>query len=104
MSWRRLGVLVHHLPADSATVRAVGGPQFEWSATDYLLAAAVDAIRAGNWQRSGKASAPKPKPLPRPGDRRRFGGKRSFSTEQMDRLMASWSAERPGRSEAAEVA
>lgn len=96
-------MLVHYLPADSATVRAVGGPAFEWSSTDYLLATAVDAIRAGNWQRGGKASAPKPKPLPRPGDRRRFGGKRKFTTDQMDRLMASWSDERPARAERAEA-
>lgn len=99
MTWRRLGVLVHYLPADAATVRAVGGPQFEWSTSDYLLASVVDAVRAGNWQRGGKRNAPKPQPLPRPGDSRgrQMGGKRKFSTAQMDRLMSSWTDERPGR-------
>lgn len=38
-----------------------------WTITDYLLAAVVDALQAANWQRSGKKNAPKPKPVPRPG-------------------------------------
>lgn len=97
-------MLVHYLPSDSATVRAVGGPQYEWSTGDYLLATAVDVLRAGNWQRGGRKNAPKPQPVPRPGDSkgRRLGGKRKFSTAQIDRLMSGWSDERPGRTSTAE--
>jgi hypothetical protein len=37
-----------------------------WTLSDHLLACAVDALRGGNWQRSG-GKGTKPKPLPRPG-------------------------------------
>lgn len=42
-------------------------PAERWSVTDYLLAALVDAVRGGNWQR-GAGKGPKPKPIPRPGE------------------------------------
>lgn len=34
--------------------------------TDQLLAALVDLLQVGNWQRAGRKHAPKPKRLPRP--------------------------------------
>jgi len=39
-----------------------------WSVTDHLLAAVVDVLQAANWQRAGDSKAPRPKPIPRPGD------------------------------------
>lgn len=39
-----------------------------WSVTDYLLAIVADHLAMANWQRQGKKGAPKPKPIPRPGD------------------------------------
>lgn len=71
MSWRRLGVLIRHLPNESATARAQVGEAGRWSDTEYLLALVADGIAAGNWQRAVIAGAkPKPrppKPIPRPG-------------------------------------
>jgi hypothetical protein len=66
MSWRRLKVLLRQLPPDSATGRAQLGPAVDWSTSDYLLAAVVDAERAALWQRSGGRGR-RPKPVPRPG-------------------------------------
>lgn len=43
-----------------------------WGVTDYLLAAAVDALNAANWQRAGDKKAHRPKPLPRPVPPRRL--------------------------------
>lgn len=37
-----------------------------WSVEAQILAEAVDALNLANWQRGGRRSAPKPKPLPRP--------------------------------------
>lgn len=37
-----------------------------WGLSEQLLAAAIDALRAANWQRSG-GKGPYPKPVPRPG-------------------------------------
>lgn len=77
-SWRDLLVMVRRFSAlpDTATARAVHGEH--WSVTDQLLAATVDLLGAGNWQRAGKKSAPKPKPLQRPWERpkgRKLGAK-----------------------------
>lgn len=60
-------MLLHHLPRDSATVRAVGGPEAEWGLQEQLLAIVGDAVRAGNWQRSGDKKIQRPDPIPRPG-------------------------------------
>ena len=37
---------------------------------EHLTAAVVDAIRAGNWQRSNDSKAKKPEPVKRPADLR----------------------------------
>lgn len=38
-----------------------------WGPAEVMLAAVVDLLAAGNWQRGGNKSAPRPKPWPRPG-------------------------------------
>jgi hypothetical protein len=44
-----------------------------WDTVEHLLAAVVDLLAAGNWQRGG-GKGPKPKPVPRPqADGRRRG-------------------------------
>jgi hypothetical protein len=73
LSWRRLKVLLRQLPVESATARAQVGPMAEWSPTEYLLAAIVDAERAALWQRGGGRGR-RPAPVERPG--RREGGTR----------------------------
>jgi hypothetical protein len=78
LDWRDLLVIVKNLPRTSATNRAANGETAQWSLTDYLLAGIFDLIAVGNWQRAGKKNAPRPKPLPRPGDTskgRKFGSK-----------------------------
>ena len=63
LTWRRLSALVRHLPADSALARALARDDAPWldpAAT--LLAAAVDELRAANWQRSG-GRGPRPTPI-----------------------------------------
>lgn len=37
-----------------------------WSIEGQLLASVIDALHVGNWQRGGRKSAPKPKPIKRP--------------------------------------
>jgi hypothetical protein len=69
LTWRRLGSLLERLPRDSQTVRELYGSKTEWSVADHLLAHVVDAVRIGNWQRSGDKKAKRPKPFPRPGDK-----------------------------------
>lgn len=83
LSWRRLGVLITHLPTESATktalrnaapvndlqetsVTADYGP---WSQTDMLLAELIDLARWQQWAKTKAADNPRtaPKPYPRPG-------------------------------------
>jgi hypothetical protein len=70
---RRLRVLIQHLPADAALVRALRGESAEWGLTEHLLAAAVDELAVGNWL-FASAHAPehgdppeRPRLIPRPG-------------------------------------
>lgn len=37
-----------------------------WGVAEQLLAMVADSLAQGNWQRAGKKSAPRPKPIPRP--------------------------------------
>lgn len=67
MTWRRLGVLVRTLPAESLTARALAGERGGWTQEMELLASIYDRLSQQVWQNTGKASAPKPKPFPRPG-------------------------------------
>jgi len=93
LSWRRLGVLVAGLPREAATVRALVGEAADWGATEHLLAAAVDALHAANWQRSGKKGSQRPKPLRRPGldesgrDVTRYRPKRAMTIDEIDALI-----------------
>ncbi|MFD5631838.1 hypothetical protein [Streptomyces sp. NPDC127072] len=72
LSSRRLTVLVKHLPRDSATLYELHGEAARWSATDYLLASAVDQLAEANWMfatvNRDEDSDPLeyPKPVPRP--------------------------------------
>lgn len=67
LNWRDLWVIVNNLPRTSALVRAVAGEDAEWGLLEHLAARVADSLEVGNWQRQGKAHAPKPKPIPRPG-------------------------------------
>jgi hypothetical protein len=68
-----MGVLIDAMPAESATIRSLAGEP-GWTVTDHLLATVVDTLSISNWlfvaANSGKNSNnPKPKPLPRFGER-----------------------------------
>lgn len=94
---REVAAMAVHLPPDSATGRAVVPPD-AWGITEYLLAAAVDALHNANWQRGGGKGA-RPQPVERPGvtdeatETQRVGASDGFeSIEEMD----AWFAERRG--------
>ncbi len=69
-------MLVAHLPRESATARAVGGPEVQWSDLEHLIAHVVDLLAAANWQR-GNGKGPRPRLCPRPGqvdpDKKHYG-------------------------------
>ncbi|QCX81279.1 hypothetical protein C9F11_38480 [Streptomyces sp. YIM 121038] len=106
MSWRRLRVLVEHLPPESHTMTALrnqlsdeelaeqadkGEPEKgRWSQQDQLLAAVVDALRRVEYvlicANSEKRNHPKPpEPMRRPGAKAR-PVKQSLSDAQAERL------------------
>lgn len=53
----------------SALFRAMAGDEAEWTLSNQLRAAGVDALNVANWQRSadGEKGRNQPKPIPRPG-------------------------------------
>jgi hypothetical protein len=86
LSWRRLGVVVGHLPPESATKTAlrdeladgdlaalVGAPRHghgPWSHVELLLAGVWDSVERliyVQYQRAGAKNVKAPEPLPRPG-------------------------------------
>lgn len=75
LDWRRLRAVVTFLPSTSAFARSVNGPAAAWTVGDYLLAQAVDALHAANWQRAG-GKGQRPKPVPRPGKTSKSTGQR----------------------------
>ena len=69
ITWRELRVFLAHVPADSATARAVHGEAAAWGLAEHLLAAVVDVLQFANYQRAG-GKGRKPRPVKRPGDGR----------------------------------
>jgi hypothetical protein len=70
LTWRDLYVVVHRSGPASALIRELQPELSAWASGAVLadlLAHAVDLLAGGNWQRAGKRTAPKPKPIPRPG-------------------------------------
>jgi hypothetical protein len=85
-SWRRVRILIEHLPPESATKTAMrlraeaeGAPADEdyepadapWSSLEMLTAVAIDRLSEISYyvQRGNGGKPDKPKPLPRPGVR-----------------------------------
>lgn len=95
-SWRDLLVMVRAFQRDpeSATARSMHGEH--WRPRDQLLAAIVDILQVGNWQRAGKKSAPKPKPIPRPWEKPkgRTLGARPIALSKFDAWWDSMGAKR----------
>lgn len=89
LSWRRLGVLIRHLPAESAFKTALrnatpttdlkqvvedGDREYgAWSQTDMLLAELIDVARWLRWSKTPDAEkgTNRPEPFPRPGVERK---------------------------------
>lgn len=70
LTWRDLHVVVQKCGPGSALIRELQPELAAWAAGTVvadLLANVVDLLAAGNWQRAGKRTAPKPKAVPRPG-------------------------------------
>ena len=69
-SWRDLWVLARRWASTSGTAlsEAMHGHPL-WSQDTEFLAAIIDAVQMGNWQRMQRKSAPKPKPVERPGSK-----------------------------------
>lgn len=80
LTWRRFRSYLDGLrhTRESAFWRAVDTEgEGLWSVDSYILATIADAVIAANWQRSkdGQKGTNKPKPLPRPGEKRRASQK-----------------------------
>ena len=96
LTWRRLTVLLNHLPRESAYVQAVVGDTARWGDTEHLLAGLIDVVQVGNYYTQVLASnrqfkeAPKPPPVfPRPGDKPDRGKRpgRTYTREQMREIL-----------------
>jgi len=82
LSWVEFGVWFRFLPTDSQTFQAVKGPQ--WSPEMHRLTDIAEILMGANWQRAGGKGS-KPKPLPRPSSKQKFGTATSIDVVR-DRL------------------
>lgn len=69
LSWRRLRLIIERLDDTSALYLEQYPEHHGWNMTAHLLAAVVDSLTMGNWQRGGDKHRPKPKPTPRPDEK-----------------------------------
>lgn len=67
LSWTDLAafVAVTQTEHNSALGEIVRGHKM-WSIEAQLMAVVADSVAIANWQRAGRKTAPKPKPIPRP--------------------------------------
>lgn len=95
-SWRDLLVMVRAFQRDpeTATSQSINGPH--WKVRDQLLAIIADALNWGNWQRAGKRSAPKPKPIPRPWEKPK-GKQLGSKPIPMSKFHDWWDSKKRGR-------
>lgn len=65
-TWYDLATFVKHVQLEphSALAKELHGEV--WTIEAQLLASIADTLASANWQRAGKKSAPRPKPIPRP--------------------------------------
>lgn len=66
-SLRTLISFFRHSPRGSAVYSTTYGDKSEWGTVEELLALVVEALWDANWQRQGKRTATRPKPIQRPG-------------------------------------
>lgn len=83
LTYRRLHLVIDHLPQTSALARAMGGG---WTQAEHLLAGVFDVLNWANYQRSG-CKGSKPRPLERPGPKKKpsIGGGRMTLTQAREK-------------------
>ena len=73
-NWRDLWVVCRRLGRDSELYKSMNpDDDTSWSVTDYLLAMVADNTSFRLYQAAG-GKGKKPKPVPRPGDVKQYGG------------------------------
>lgn len=113
LTWRKLLVLLKHLPAESALNTVIRNNALErdlalheakadpakssWSTVETLLASLVDEMRINTWvyvQAHSDKKVPKPDPIRRPGSEKRRGKLMSIEDAQrLDPRLRGMSAE-----------
>ena len=85
MTVRKAAVLALNLPPGALTWQEVGADS-AWTVSDFLLADAVDTLKAANYQRGGNKGQ-KPDPVPRPKELREQKRKREAEMERASRFL-----------------
>ena len=85
-NWRDLWVICRRLGRDSELYKSMNpDDDTSWSVTDYLLAMVADNTSFRLYQAAG-GKGKKPKPVPRPGDVKQYGGDALPVTDMQDWL------------------
>ena len=85
-NWYDLSAIVKQVQQEphAALARELHGDV--WTVESQLLAVIADTLGIANWQRAGRKTAPKPKPLPRPWEKAKHTalGKDAIPISQFD--------------------
>lgn len=70
MTWREFRCYLNELPDECRLARSVAGEIAGWGPQERILADIYDVLADANWQRGGNKNQTRPKPYPRPVDKR----------------------------------
>lgn len=73
-TWYDLAAFVKHVQTEPSSKLARELHGEVWTIEAQLLASIADTLASANWQRAGKRSAPRPKPIPRPWEKAKSTG------------------------------
>lgn len=89
-NWRDLWVICRRLGRSSELYKAMNpDDDTSWSVTDYLLALVADNTAFRLWQAAG-GKGRKPKPIPRPGDTKKYSGDSLPVSDMAEWLGEGW--------------
>lgn len=84
LSLRGIANFLHWARKGSAIHREAHGPKADWGNSEELSARTIEVLQWANWQRAGDKTAPKPRPLTRPGEEKATDSTRQhFGDEPM---------------------
>ncbi|MDO5050002.1 MAG: hypothetical protein Q4D87_09000 [Actinomycetaceae bacterium] len=83
-NWANILAAFEYGPASSAYHHATDPEAAQWTLQVELLAQIREGLDVVRWMLAGGKNGNRPKPIPRPGDKKRYGQGESWTVESLD--------------------